>query len=110
LFVLGACGNALAMLCYVRTDSLYPYVISIIIVFIGLFVILSVVVLATGGRAIANEVARLEEEARLQRLGLTTRPDWSGGHRPLPLRTKARAERRFAASSWAPRRESVDSH
>ena len=53
------------MLCYVRTNSIYPYVISIIIVFIGLFAILSVVLLATGGRAIANEVARLEEEARL---------------------------------------------
>jgi len=65
LFVLGVCGNALAMLCYVRTNSIYPYVISIIIVFIGLFAILSVVLLATGGRAIANEVARLEEEARL---------------------------------------------
>jgi protein-S-isoprenylcysteine O-methyltransferase Ste14 len=68
LFVLGACGNALAMLCYVRTDPIYPYVMGIIIVFIVLFVILSVVLLATGGqagRAIANEIARLEGEGKL---------------------------------------------
>ena len=48
LFVLGACGNALAMLCYVRTDPIYPFVMSIIVVFMLVFALLSIVLIATG--------------------------------------------------------------
>jgi hypothetical protein len=68
LFVLGACGNALAMLCYVRDDPIYPFVTGIIVVFMLLFIVLSLVLLATGSRAssaIFREIARLEQEGKL---------------------------------------------